>query len=44
MKKTWSVPVVEDLSVKMTALSPERTGKIDAEYTDKNNNLWTSYS
>ena len=44
MKKTWGVPVVEDLSIKMTALSPQRTGKVDAEYVDDNGNRWYSES
>lgn len=44
MKKQWSTPSVEDLSVKLTAQSPKRGENIDSEFHDNNGNLWTSYS
>lgn len=44
MKKQWNIPTMEHLSAKMTALSPKRNGEVDSEYTDNNNNLWSSYS
>ena len=44
MKKTWGVPVVEDLSIKMTALSPNITRSVDAEFIDDDGNKWRSTS
>lgn len=44
MKKEWTVPSLEDLSVKMTALSPNITRSVDAEFIDDDGNKWRSTS
>lgn len=44
MKRVWLKPMMEDLSVKETAKSPEQGGKVDAYYFDNDGNYWNSYS
>lgn len=43
MKKLWLKPQMENLSVKETAMSPNRQGEVDSSYNDKAGNYWNSY-
>lgn len=43
MKKLWLQPKMENLSVKETAMSPNKQGVPDDSYIDDNGNYWNSY-